>query len=238
MQHLGGVRIMKRTFSLAAAVVLLVGAIQARSQSVTFDFQDGTDQGFGTGFGDDASATFSIANIGGSLRMTVPSTPAFQEAGREGGSGLFLDAMNAAAANPSVSTISYDWYVDTSLSPGNYGTFLQVGTYFNSGSGAYSQDFPGSGKDVELNGTQLASGGVFSGTVTETWTQKYGALNPGHVAQTFQRLGLIMNGDGTAATVYFDNITITAVPEPASLSLLGLGLAALWTIRRRRSTQR
>lgn len=224
--------VMKRISNLAA-VVALFGAIQAHGQSITFDFQDGTDQGFGAAFGNDASVSFSIVNIGGSLRMAVP-LGGFQVAGREGSSGTFLDAMNAAAANPLVSTISYDWYVDTSLSPGNYGTFLQLGTFFNSGSGAYSQDFPGAGKDVELDGTQLASGGVFSGTVTETWTQKYGALNPGHVGQTFQRLGFIMNGNGAATTVFFDNINITAVPEPSSLALFALGTAGGLVFLRRR----
>ena len=228
---------MKRTFNLAAVFALLFGAIQSHGQSVTFDFQDGTDQGFGLGFGNDASKTFPIVNIGGSLRMAV-TLGGFQVAGREGGSNPFLAAMNAAVLNPGGYAFSYDWYVDTSLSPGNYGTFLQMGTYINSGSGAYAQDFPGTGKDVELNGTQLASGGVFSGTVTETFTQKYGTLtDPLWFGQTFMRLGLIVQGDGTGS-VYFDNITITAVPEPASLSLLALAAPALWMMRRRRSTHR
>ena len=214
-------------------ITFTLGVIQSHGQSITFNFQDGTDQGFGAGFGDDASKSFPIVNIGGSLRMGVLRTGAFQEAGRQSvGSDAFLAAMNAATANPSAYTISYDWYVDTSLSPGNYGTFLQIGTYINAGSGAYAQDFPGSGKDVELNGAQLASGQVFSGTVTETLTQKYGALDPGFLAQSFMRFGLIMNGDGSAATVYFDNITIAPVPEPTSLSLLGLAVPALWIIRR------
>jgi len=231
---------MKTPFTLATAVLALAfGAIQGQSQTVTFNFQDGTDQGFGAGFGDDASKSFPIVNIGGSLRMGILRTGAFQEAGRQNqGNDAFLGAMNAGTANPSGYVISYDWYVDTSLSPGNYGTFLQIGTYINSGSGAYAQDFPASGKDVELNGTQLASGQVFSGTVTETLTQKYGALDPGFLAQTFMRFGIIMNGDGSAATVYFDNISITPVPEPTTVSLLGLAVPALWMIRRRHSTRR
>src|SRR5882724_9031519 len=130
---------MKNHFSLLAAVALAIGTIQSPGQSVTFNFQDGTDQGFGAGFGDDASKTFPIVNVGGSLRMAVLRTGAFQEAGRQNqGSDAFLAAMNAATANPSGYVISY-WYVDTSLSPGNYGTFLQIGTYINSGSGAYTQ---------------------------------------------------------------------------------------------------
>jgi len=236
---------MKRTFSLSTGTCLaLLGAClitnPAGAQSVTFDFQDGTDQGFGTGFGNDASKAFPIVNIGGSFRMEV-TLGGFQVAGREGGGGAFLAAMNAAAANPLLSTISYDWYINTALSVSSsngpsYGTFLQLGTYINSGSGAYSQDFPGSGRDVELTAAQLASGSVFSGTVTETLTAKYGAINPGHLDQTFQRFGLIMNGTaGATPVVYFDNITITAIPEPSSLALLGLAVPAFWMMRRRKS---
>src|SRR5262245_54944962 len=176
---------MKSTIALTAAVGLLFGAIQAHGQSVTYDFQDGTDQGFGTGFGDDSSFSFPIVNIGGSLRMAVNRTGGFQEAGRQAvDADPMLAAMNAATASPGAYLISYDYYIDTSLSPGNYGTFLQLGTFINAGSGAYTQDFPGSGKDVELDGTQLASGNVFSGTVSETLTTKYGALDPGFLAQT------------------------------------------------------
>jgi hypothetical protein len=208
---------------------------QVHGQSVTFDFQDGTDQGFGLKFNNDASASFPIVNIGGSLRMGLLRTGAFQEADNGSGSNPLLAAMNAATFNPAGFKLSYDWYVDTSLSPGNYGNFLQVGSYINSGSGAYVQNF-GAIKEVELNGTQLASGSVFSGTVTETFAAAYGnPLAAGFQAQTFMRLGLIMNGDGSAATVYFDNISITPVPEPASLSLFGLAVPALWMMRRRKS---
>src|SRR5687768_17642845 len=58
MQH--GIRI--------AAIAILLIATKASAQSGTLDFETGTDQGFGTGFGNDASATFPIVNIGGSNR--------------------------------------------------------------------------------------------------------------------------------------------------------------------------
>src|SRR5436190_10439567 len=130
---------MKIIFTLATAAALTLGAIRVEAQSVTFDFQDGTDQGFGTGFGNDASKSFPIVNIGGSLRMEV-TLGGFQVAGREGTSNPFLAAMNAAVLNPSGYVMSYDWYIDTSLASSNgaYGTFLQLGTYINSGCGGYA----------------------------------------------------------------------------------------------------
>lgn len=228
---------MKPTFNLAALVALLFGAIQAHSQSVGFDFQDSTDQGFGHKFSTDASEAFPIVNIGGSLRMEVLRNGDFQEADIGSGANPFLAAMNAGVLDPGNYVIRYDWYIDTSLSPGNYGTFLQLGTYLNSGSGANAQNF-GTPKEVELNGTQLASGLVFSGTVSQTFTAKYGALAAGFTTptQTFQRLGLIVNGDGSQAKVYFDNIAIGPVPEPSTIALAGLGIAGLLAVRRFRKS--
>src|SRR5213075_2819322 len=85
-------------------------------------------------------------------------------------------AMAAAAVNEAGYRISYDYYIDTST--GGYGTFLQLGTYVNAADGYYAQDFPGSGKDLELNSADLASGNIFSGTVSETFAQKGYNLAP------------------------------------------------------------
>jgi hypothetical protein len=225
---------MLRAFHVAAIAVFVLGLAKvASAQSVTFDFEDGTDQGFGHKFGSgDASETFPIDLIGGSQRMRVLRNGDFQEAERQGSntSDPFYQAMLAASTNEAGYAVSYDWYVDTSTWGANAGSFLQLGTYVNTGSGYYAQDFPNTGKDVELNGTQLASGQVFSGNVTETFAQKGFDMPAG---ETFFRFGLIINGDGSAQTVHYDNIRIFPVPEPATLALFGLAVPAL-ALRRRR----
>src|SRR4051794_38788378 len=162
-----------KTLLLIAAATLWLSSSQASAQSVTYNFEDGTDQGFGAGFGNDASKTFNIVNIGGSNRMEVP-LGGFQVAGRETGNPAdpqFI-IMNLGSIDESLVTLSYDWYVDPTLSPGNYGTFLQLGTYVNTGSGYYAQNFPGAGKEVELNGAQLSGQQPLSGTVSQTLAAK------------------------------------------------------------------
>jgi hypothetical protein len=221
-------------YAAGIGALLLGGASASLAQTAVFNFEDNTDQGFGTGFGNDASKTFTIVNIGGSNRMLVPDTASFQEAGRESGNPAdpMYQAMLAASSNEAGYELSYDWYVDTSQFGGGGGTFMQLGTYVNTGNGYYAQDFPGTGKDVELNGTQLASGQVFSGTVAETFAAKGFDLPD---AQTFFRFGVVINGNGTTAAVHFDNFIIRPVPEPASAALLSLLLPALSRRPRRRS---
>jgi hypothetical protein len=224
-------------FRFATITAVLFCTLQVRAQSVTLNFEDLTDDGFGHKFSNDASEAFPIVNIGGSNRMEILRDGDFQEADRNGTDSQWLAAFNAGVANPSGYVISYDWYIDTSLSPGNYGNFLQLGTYVNAGQGTfpYAQDFPGTGKDVELGGAQLASGQVFSGTVSETFSAKYGALPADFLNAPAQRLGFIVNGDGAQAKVYIDNVSILPVPEPASLVLMSIASAIVWSARRRRT---
>jgi hypothetical protein len=67
--------------------------------------------------------------------------------------------------------------------------------------------------------------------VSETFAAK-GFDLPG--AETFFRLGIIMNGDGTNATVHFDNIQVAPVPEPTAIGLMGMAALALGSGRPRR----
>lgn len=224
---------MKKTLNLSLGKCLaLLGACmitgQAHGQSATFDFEDNTPQGWANaGFSGTPLAT--VANVGGSFRLYLP-LGGFQVGNIGSGDtgSAFFQAMDGASANPANYTLSYDWYVDTAGFSG--ATFLQIGSFVNTGSGYYAQHFPDTGKEVELDGVQLASGQVFQGSVSINFADVGFNMPTG---QTFLRLGLIQNGDGTGVGVYFDNISVTLIPEPTSLALIGLGLGGLLLMRRR-----
>lgn len=227
---------MRQVLGLAVVAALFAGATTtfAAMPSALLDFEGGTDEGFGAGFGNDASIEFPIVNIGGSLRMAITDTGDFQQAGRETSNPAddVYQVLLAAAEDEARYFWSYDWYVDTSSMTD--GTFLQISTFINTGNGYYAQDWDWTplAKDVELNGEQLASGQVFSGTSVESFADKNYDIPS---AQTFFRPGFITNGDGTGVVVYIDNIRFYCVPEPATIALVGLMIPALLVGSRRRS---
>src|SRR5688500_5152534 len=100
---------MRQLLHVVACVGLLLCAARASAQSVTYTFEDGTDQGFGDRFTDTgASKEYPVVNIGGSNRMRVVRDGGFQEAERAVGNPAdpLYQALLAASANPAGYEIS------------------------------------------------------------------------------------------------------------------------------------
>jgi PEP-CTERM motif len=229
MKHILGT-----SFGIAAAA--LAFAIQAQGQSVNFTFSDGTADGWAnSGFGNPPPLA-NIANIGGQNYLSIPmggyqvanvnsqfvsGTPA----------STFNSAFLAALEHPANYEITYNYYIDTSTFT-TPGTYIQLATYINTGSGYYGSTGTPSAYEPQFNGTQVASGNVFSGSATIPFSA-YGT-DASAATENYFRLGLIINGDGTGVKVNFTDISISPVPEPSTLALIGLGAAATMLMLRRR----
>jgi hypothetical protein len=222
--------------SLAAAVALLgLGAIQAQGQSVTFNFSDNTSDGWVNG-GFSSSPASTVVTIGANNYISE-ALGVYQVANVNSGTvsgapaSTFNSAMLAALENPAGYQLTYNYYINTATFT-TPGTYLQLGSYVNTGLGFYGSPGTPSSYEPALNGTQVASGGVFSGTVTVPFTAFGTDANA--ATETYFRLGLILNGNGSGINVDYTDISITPVPEPSTLALAGLGaMGGLMLFRRR-----
>jgi len=223
--------------SLAAAVALLgLGAVQAQGQSVTFNFSDATSDGWVNG-GFSSSPASTVVTIGGNNYISE-AIGGYQVANVNSGTvsgapaSTFNAAMLAALNNPAGYDLSYNYYIDTSTFT-TPGTYLQLASYVNTGSGFYGSTGTPSSYEPALNGAQVASGSVFSGTATVPFTA-FGT-DASAATETYFRLGLILNGNGTGVNVDYTDISIVPTPEPSTLALAGLGLVggSLLMLRRR-----
>ena len=221
------------------AATLVLGAIQAQGQSVTFNFSDNTSDGWVNG-GFTTSPASTVVTIGGNNYISE-ALGGYQVANVNSGTvsgapaSTFNSALLAALENPAGYDLTYNYYIDTSTyTPNSVGTYLQLASYVNTGGGFYGSTGTPSSYEPSLNGTQTASGAVFSGSVTVPFTA-YGT-DASAATETYFRLGLVLNGDGSGVKVDYTDISISpvGVPEPSSLALAGLGaMGGLMLFRRR-----
>jgi hypothetical protein len=216
---------MKTRIALVLSALLMPATLPAQP---LFSFEGNTDGWVVSGF-NSKPVTLGNSSVGathGSQSLAVTQTGdnfSWNTLRNNSGTDAFYAAMNAASANEAGYTLELDvTYRDADIPNG---TFLNLSLWMNSDNGfrdIHSQALTTTMEDKSVHlSIPLTS---FSGTDELASNSSY------------YQLGIGMNGDwGTgAATVYFDNINIQAVPEPSTLALLAIAsLGGFWVLRRR-----
>ncbi len=228
---------MKTRYVLLAALTLVMQfAAVGHAQTISWDFQDGTDQGWSGPFSDadgDVSHVLTDVNGDGNLWLSFTNTGSFSDnAGftqSNDPTSSFNAAFYAAVNNPTDYLVQYDYTIDTSA--GTDGTFFQLTNFFQSGSPGFSFVRP-SPNVVELGGADLAAADVFTGTASFVIPAGLTGSD-----EQFARFGFSTNGDASDVAIFVDNISISpvsAIPEPSALGFVSLGILGFASSRRRR----
>ena len=216
----------RRLASLALTVVSMCLGLSAQAQTVLYNesWEDNND-GWGTVSGANMtlggfSTTFGVTEGNYSLILDGPASGGPNYADQFASTAS--TALTAALANSS--SVTLEVYVPA----GDFGYYLQWDLALNQQGGlGYAS----------VDGYSYAQDATIGGETTLTWTipasmQATLAANPTLATSVNFQIG----GGFTSANdaVYLDDFTISQAPEPATLSLCGLGLATGLTFLRRR----
>lgn len=214
---------MSRTVAVALAGVLALGAGGAANAVIIESFEDGT-----AGF----SSTVSVSPTGathGSQALAVTGT-GFRWLESDGNNSAKMQANAAAITGATTIYIDVTWVPDedgaTSTDTGWWANFKL----------SYNDGGAGWRESPQVDAPQVG-GAVQPGTHTLAFNVSSLAA-PNYAAGNWFKYAIGVNWNATdtgdpVGTLYIDSIRTTeAVPEPASLALLGLGGLAMLCRRR------
>jgi PEP-CTERM motif len=211
---------MKTFHLIRVAVPVSVAALSSLSMGQFFDFetQAGTESPVG------ALTSLSMTDAG--LTMTIK---------RLGGTAFdIVDNVSSQAGKPaSWGKRSLTPFIDAT--GGAFVCDFSLGiNFFTVEAGDYGAD----SDDITLEAwTGLGGTGTLIATASPTYgTSAFPTVATGGGTIPGTALSIVMRGGSTAfpASLFWDNIHATAVPEPASFAVLGIGAVALLRRRKRK----
>lgn len=220
--------------------------LTAQAQTVIFDetFDPISSNGkvqVGYGFGDetsDSSAVVAGIGVGGTAGWQTVDTASSGTDGYSGVGAQYQNGNTVAATDPNLGDYVLSFWAMDSSSGGNTPSLtINIQTWTGTGFGG------------TMTGSGITEGANGSGAISLNSTYTLYSLNLGN-SSVFQTVGagfmpnagtyqvaMQMNAGGSTPytdTLDIDDLELTVVPEPATLSLCGLGLAAGLTFLRRR----
>ena len=165
----------------------------------------------------------------GPCRSSVPSAG--------GGTGFNTDMISVAPGDIIDAEISVLTPFSDAAPAGSDGTTILVLDFFDA-SGAFAGTAAAGNQAANFNSfsapadVDFNSGFDLFETLTVLTDEGFAPVAPDNAASAQITLVRLNNGNA-GGSQYFDNLTVTAVPEPASLALLGAGGLALLGRRRR-----
>ena len=236
-----------RSSVLVAALALLGAASAAKASFVVANFEDGTPDGFGTFTNTGVTANVFSSPTAGSVitpggtdtTKMLDLTAAGFNGGLSSGADLGYDFVANGLASQFMANdiLTFQW----ETAPGSEGSgYSQLYNLILNAPGPGFTDVGGSSGATSalavttgtVNQFPPFSGQLFTVSINYDAYKAAISANPGYI-----QFGIQSNNANPPTDFYFDNFTLSTVPEPASVGLMALAGVGLLARRRARAAK-